>query len=146
MAEITPERLAELEALERAATPGPWEAGRMDMESYDGNGYGPYKNVYTDDPRGGVHPVTGEVLPYTVARGEGAECRPNAALIEALRNAAPDLITALRAAWARIAELERAIGASESCFEHADNCCTDWYNACRAGAAGVRARGEVKRG
>jgi hypothetical protein len=90
--------LSELEKLCEAATPGPWRAGRADMVSYDGAGGGPFKNVYCDDPRGGVHHVTGDVLPYTVARGEGDkdECRHNAAFIAAARTALPVLIAEVR--------------------------------------------------
>ncbi len=52
-------------------SPAPWHAGRMDTVSFDGNGSGPYKNVYNDDERAEFH--LGEKLPYTVARGEGDE-------------------------------------------------------------------------
>lgn len=101
--------LEELERLLAAATPGPWEAGRMDTESYSAD-YGPWKAVYAEDPRGGVHKPTGELLPYQVARGDGDECRANATLIAALRNAAPALIAEVRrlredvGRWERIAE------------------------------------------
>lgn len=94
---MKPEDLDRLEKLERQATHGPWHAGRMDMISYDG-GTGPYKNVYCDDDRGGIHKPTGEPLPYTVARGEGdqAECRANARLIAETRNALPELLRLAR--------------------------------------------------
>lgn len=87
-----PALIAELRRLEAAATPGEWRAGRMDTESFDAFGGGPYKAVYADDERGGVHPEFGDPLPYTVARGEGDECLPNAALIAAMRNALPMLL------------------------------------------------------
>lgn len=68
-------------------TPAPWHAGRMDTVSYDGDGTGPYKNVYHDNPKGKMH--LGERLPDTVARGEGDadECRANAEFIALARNA-----------------------------------------------------------
>lgn len=77
-----------IEARLAAATPGEWKAGRMDTESYDGNGYGPYKNVY-----GGPD---GE----TAARGEGPNCRANAAFIAH----APADIAALLAEVKRLRE------------------------------------------
>ena len=68
MTELTPERLAELKALEKAATPGPW------VTRFDGA-------VYRE-----------------VVRGEVPVCehasREEAALIAALRNAASALIAA----------------------------------------------------
>ncbi len=72
--------------------------------SYDASGLVGFKNIYTDDPRGGVH--LGEPLPLTVAKAvdesalfadAGAqalsdeEIHANAALIAA----APDLYEAL---------------------------------------------------
>lgn len=85
----------ELDGLHAKATPGEWRAGRMDMVSFDGSGQGTHKNIYTDDDQGGVHRATGEKLPYTVARGEGDECRENAQLITALVNHWPAISAAL---------------------------------------------------
>lgn len=48
-------------------TPGDWRAGLGDMMSYDASGTVAFKNIYVDDPRGGVHPL-GEALPLTVAK------------------------------------------------------------------------------
>lgn len=93
---LADEKLRRLEELEKAATPGPWRAGRPDMTSYDGNTGYPFKQVYCDDKRAGTHEPTGEQLPYTVARGEGDECHENAQLIAALRNAAPRLLEMAR--------------------------------------------------
>lgn len=72
-------------------TPGPWRAGRPDMTSYHGDGTGPFKNVYADDPDGEFH--LGERLPAVVAEARdaaGGDCRANATLIAA----APDLLAA----------------------------------------------------
>jgi hypothetical protein len=112
MDRLSDEELDELERLEREASAAPWSAGRMDAVSYSGNGEGPFKNVYNDDPREGFH--LGELVPYVVARGEGDEdeCRSNAALIAAARNALPRLLATVRAAE-RLAEavaLEHDIG------------------------------------
>lgn len=46
--------LAAIEARAAAATPGPWRPGRPDMVSSDSSG-GPWKAVYADDARAGVH-------------------------------------------------------------------------------------------
>lgn len=76
-------------------TPGPWRAGRTDAVSYHaGDGAGPFKNVYVDDPGGRVH--MGNRLPAVVAEVYGplgADCRANALLIAA----APDLLAACEA-------------------------------------------------
>jgi len=53
-----------------------WRAGRMDAVSYDGDGDGPYKQVYVDNPNG---------------RMQGADCR-EVALVAA---AGPDAMHAL---------------------------------------------------
>jgi hypothetical protein len=90
------------------ATPGPWKAGRSDMTSYELEG-GPFKNVYAADERGGVHHVTGETLPYVVARGEGDECHANATLIARARTLLPELADALEAALRKIEWLEGVI-------------------------------------
>lgn len=83
----------ELAELEKRATKGEWSEGRHDATSYDGDGYGPYKNVYVDDPNGKMH--LGERLPKIVARGEGEECIENATFIAALRNAFPSILSEL---------------------------------------------------
>lgn len=66
-------------------TPGPWRAGRSDMVSYDGNGEGPWKAIYSVELEEGV----------CVARafGDGSDesCIANARLIAS----APDLLEAL---------------------------------------------------
>jgi len=77
---MTAERLKKLRELRAAADQGEWQPGRMDTESYDGNGNGPYKNIYTDVE--------------VVARGQGSLCRPNAALIAAVVNDLDELLTA----------------------------------------------------
>lgn len=98
---LTPEELDELERLHSEATPGEWRAGRADMTSYHGDGSGPYKAVYVDDPNGEVHHVGGR-LPAVVAEAfaglEGDErCIENAQLIAAMRNALPALLRDARA-------------------------------------------------
>lgn len=88
-----PEDLAELRRLHAETPPGPWRAGRMDTESYEGTGAGPYKNVYRDDP--GFPPnASGTEYhpPVTVARGEGEGCRPIAAFIAVAHEAVPALL------------------------------------------------------
>ena len=73
-------------------TPGLWFAGRMDTVSYHGDGGGPHKDVYVNDPNGEFH--LGTRLPAVVAVCYGAlgsDCRANARLIAA----APDLLAAL---------------------------------------------------
>ena len=72
-------------------TPGLWFAGRMDTVSYHGDGGGPHKDVYVNDPNGEFH--LGTRLPAVVAVCYGAlgsDCRANARLIAA----APDLLAA----------------------------------------------------
>lgn len=76
--------IAEVRELVEHATAGPWRPGRVDMTSIDEDGTR-FKNVYADDKRGGHHHVTGEKLPYCVARGEGDECHANARLIARAR-------------------------------------------------------------
>ena len=101
MTELTPERLAELKALEKAATPGPW------VTRFDGA-------VYRE-----------------VVRGEVPVCehasREEAALIAALRNAAPALIAAaegrdeLRALLVRAGEaMERRKAFKEEAYSNKD--------------------------
>lgn len=89
--------LSRLEKAEQEMTPGKWRAGRMDTESYDACSDDPFKSVYITDDRGGYHHVTGQKLPYEVARGTGDECRYNAAGIALLRNCAKELIVCARA-------------------------------------------------
>ncbi len=70
-----------------------WRAGRMDAVSYDGDGDGPYKQVYVDNPNGRFH--LGERLPDVVCKAfgvQGADCRDVALMCAA----GPDLLEALR--------------------------------------------------
>lgn len=85
----------ELRRLEQAATKGPWLAGRMDTESYDINGAGPYKNIYS-----GPH-----VEDFPVARGESENCRANAALIAAARNSLAGLLDDVETLRATVKEV-----------------------------------------
>ncbi len=104
---LTDEQLSELLTKEAAATPGPWHAGRSDMTSYDGGSGEPFKNVYSDDERGGYHSRTGERLPFVVGRGEG-DPHENAAFIAAARNNLRPLVEELielRSVAERCAEL-----------------------------------------
>lgn len=50
-------------------TAGPWQAGREDMDSYDGLSGELFKSVYADDPRAGTH--LSEDLPLVIARLPG---------------------------------------------------------------------------
>lgn len=77
-------------------TPGPWQTGREDMQSYDGATGEPFSSVYANDPRGKMH--MGSRLPLVVARMPGGEVdreeeKANARLIAS----APDLLTACKA-------------------------------------------------
>jgi hypothetical protein len=93
---VTPEKLAELEALEAAATVEPWEAEddcdvvadsiQIPMTYEDG----------TEVEPGLTYSMRVVSLPYG---REGTWPRHNAALICALRNNARDLFAALREAW-----------------------------------------------
>lgn len=80
--------LNELERLEKAATPGPWEGPWGDTHTVAAFEGKLNEHSLTNDPRGDAFPVT----QYT---------QPNdAALIAALRNALPELLRRLRAAEA----------------------------------------------
>lgn len=91
---MTESRLAEIEACANKATVGKWVAGRMDMESYTLT-EGPFKQVYC-----------GEDI---VARGEGDDCRPNAAFVALARSAVPELIAEVRRLQAEAKNLYRII-------------------------------------
>jgi hypothetical protein len=90
-------RLEEIEARVNKATKGPWRAGMSDMLSYDGDGDGPYKQVYVDNPDGRVH--MGERLPDVVAKmydALGADCRNNAEFAAHAREDVPWLVSEVR--------------------------------------------------
>lgn len=97
---LTPQRIAELRALEKAATPGPWRLARSDDTT-----------IVKDDAE-----TDGALLVCSTCP-EGANyeidyerMEKDAAYIFTLRNAAPALLDAAEAlpkAQARIAELER---------------------------------------
>lgn len=87
-------------------TPGPWQTGRTDMQSYDGLTGEPFSSVYrvADDPRTGTT-ADGKggttAIPLVIARVPGThiereEEKANAALIAA----APDLLAACEAVYA----------------------------------------------
>jgi hypothetical protein len=94
---LTVEKLRALGELEANATPGPWEAGRADMQSYDGVTGEPFTNIYADNPDGRLH--VGERLPFVVGRvfDESGRNKADAAFVVALRNATPALLSALAA-------------------------------------------------
>lgn len=104
---LSVERLVELRELHSKTSPNEWKAGRMDMVSYEGLSGEPFKNIYTDDERGGFHPKLGERLPYTVARGEGEECLENAQWIEAAHKDFPALLDSAESAASLRAENQR---------------------------------------
>jgi len=90
-------RLEEIEARERRATKGPWRPGRLDALSYDGDGDGPYKQVYVDNPEGKIH--MGERLPDVVVKAYdslGADCRDNAVFVAHAREDVPWLVAEVR--------------------------------------------------
>lgn len=62
------ELVAGLRKAHERMTPGPWTPGRPDMLSYDGDGRGPWKQVYWDDPDAEMH--MGEKLKGVVGRME----------------------------------------------------------------------------
>jgi len=67
----TPARDEGLEALlelSERATKGEWRPGRSDMMSSCGGCDMTFKNIYVDDPRGGVHKPTNSPLGLTVAK------------------------------------------------------------------------------
>lgn len=80
--------------LDAKATGGPWKAGRPDMLSYDGDGRGPWKQIYWDDPDAEMH--LGQQLPGVVGRMDGDNCIANAQTVAEYRTLAPRL-----AAWAQ---------------------------------------------
>ena len=110
-------RLGEMEKLCEALPKREWRAGRPDMLSYDGDGYGPYKQVYMDNPRGRMH--LGERLPDVVARGEGKNCVAIAEFIADAKSNYPAII-----AWARRAiELLLIFQDQHTSKEHCGNRC-----------------------
>lgn len=86
------ERIAKLKELEEKATPGEWRPGRPDARSFDGVTGEEFKNVYSDDDRGGEH--LGQRIPFVVAIGKG-DPTENAELIAYLRNNALSIIEEL---------------------------------------------------
>lgn len=90
---MTAERISELRELRAAADGGEWKPGRMDTESYDGDGTRQHKNIY----------AAGRV----VACGEGYSCRPNATLIAAVVNNLTELLTAAEEVEQSRKEIER---------------------------------------
>ena len=84
------DKLMKLEQLEQSATHGPWQAGRPDMTSYDGDTGFAFKNVYLPDE--GEKQV--EIKCRTLRVHEDAQ------LIAMLRNLAPELIALWKAAKA----------------------------------------------
>lgn len=88
--------LDELEALEKAATPGPWV---LDRETYVSTRY-----VSPDDDQ--LIADCDFVRPSSLRQSEA-----NAAFIPAARNALPTLIARLRAAEARLQQLMNAYAA-----------------------------------
>lgn len=86
--------IAKVLDLDAKATGGPWIAGRPDMLSYDGDGRGPWKQIYWDDPDAQEH--LGEKLPGIVGRMDGDNCIANAQAAAEYRTLAPRL-----AAWAQ---------------------------------------------
>jgi hypothetical protein len=87
---ITPETLAQLEALAASATPGPWHESEDEVHPA-------WRIVYA----GGFNDLDVAHIPPWMTHVEA-----NAAYIVAACNAYPALSAALREAWARIAELE----------------------------------------
>jgi len=84
-----------LEALEKKATPGPWEGPWGDTHTVAAFEGEHREDSLTDDPRGDAFPVAQETSPE------------DAALIAALRNAFPELIRLARIGQA--AEAEKAM-------------------------------------
>lgn len=97
------ELIEEVERLDAAATPRPWHAGRPDMLSYDGDGTGPWKQIYWDDPDAGMH--LGQQLPGIVGRMSN---RPisDAQAVAFFRTATPRLAEEVKNLEAKIARLE----------------------------------------
>jgi len=62
------EGLEALRELSERATKGEWRPGRSDMMSSCGGCDMTFKNIYVDDPRGGVHKPTNSPLGLTVAK------------------------------------------------------------------------------
>lgn len=84
------------------------------------------------------------------AREEGDQLRARVAELEAAANGAcrcaacmdlvPRLNSDLAASRARVEVLERACAAPEHCFEHEDNCCSEWCKSCQEGKQGAALR------
>ena len=104
------ERIQEIEARLKAATPGPLVKGRDDMDSWHGNDGVQFANVYTEVNGPERHPVTGNLLPNVVAEARGDDPHANARLIAHI----PDDIAYLLAVHAtltqRVGELEKERG------------------------------------
>lgn len=90
--------LSKLLTVAEAATQGQWRAGRPDTWSQDTTGR-VFKNIYVDDPRGGIHKPTNEPLQLIIASAEAeneqvsiAEMQANAEFIAAC---SPAVIVAL---------------------------------------------------
>lgn len=113
---MTPEQIAELEALEKAATPGEWvriyyDAG--DYDHYDMNG--PCPGIFSEQEDCGIIHWDGFKQKYwSSANGNQKQIEANADLIIALRNNLPVILAALKAQLAgedvveRVAELQLA--------------------------------------
>ena len=89
MTDLTPERLAELKALEKAATPGDWYwTGNWNSLDAPGDNHiiWPANSIYDSE--------TAKESMGACGRDCEANASNNAALIAALRNAAPALIAA----------------------------------------------------
>ena len=123
---IGPDELTELEALERAATPGRWKTGWL--ASY---------NAVTGQPLSYIYRSEAETVDTRIRVGGAADldCDADAALIAALRNSAPRLFAALREAWA-----------VAKAFEDSDNRTFELLGRCQQERYALRAENaELKR-
>lgn len=136
--------LSHLLKLCEAATPGEWRAGRSDTVSYHGNGDGPYKNVYVDNPNGEMH--LGHRLPDIVAEARGTEetCRANAEWIAAANPAAVrELIERVHRAESKDPALCSNGGSCQMCYGGPQECQALEERAKKAEAALATARADA---
>jgi hypothetical protein len=141
---MTPEKLEELEKLEAAATPGPWETSEdLDIGASD------FQIPVTYDDGSEVMPgYTRSMRVVSLPYGQPDTWpRHNAALICTLRNNARDLFAALREAWRERDEARRDSAVSnvetEKMIDAYERVCGERDEARKVAGAAIKAGGEI---